>query len=227
MNSQKMQLDAMTLGEIAAKIPGATAVFRRYDLDFCCAGNQNIGDAVDRKGLDQKIIIGELEAVAGISAGGSGAVPGVPDAAMDDAALIDHIIARYHDVHRQQFPELIRLSSRVEQVHAANPLCPEGLAAYLTAMFADLSAHMEKEENILFPMLRNGDRDRAAGPIAVMESEHEEHGRALMAIRDLTHGGKLPDHACNTWRALHRGLKQLEDDLMQHIHLENNILFAR
>lgn len=227
MNRQEMQLNAMTLGEIAAKIPGATAVFRRYDLDFCCAGSQNIGDALARKGLDQKIVIGELETVAELSAEGSGATPGLPDMTMDDAALIDHIIARFHDIHRQQFPELIRLSSRVEQVHAGNPLCPKGLGAYLTAMFADLSMHMEKEENILFPMFRDGDRDLAAGPISVMESEHEDHGRALMTIRDLTHGGKLPDHACNTWRALHQGLKQLEEDLMQHIHLENNILFVR
>ncbi|MBI2234445.1 MAG: iron-sulfur cluster repair protein YtfE [Micavibrio aeruginosavorus] len=219
-----MQLNAMTLGEIAAQVPGATAVFRRYDLDFCCAGNQLFAEALARKGLDRKAVIGALETLSRSSAALPGDAPGI-DA--DDETLIDYIITRFHDTHREQFPELIRLAGRVEKVHAAHPLCPKGLEAHLTAMFADLSAHMEKEERILFPMLCNGERAFAAGPIAVMESEHEFHGRALMAIRDITHGCNIPDHACNTWRALHQGLARLEEDLIQHIHLENNILFAR
>lgn len=225
MNYQEMQLNAMTIGEIAAKIPGATALFRRHDLDFCCAGSQPFTDALTRKGLDRAAIITELENLTRNLA--TGHEPALPDNAADDAVLIDYIITRFHETHRQQFPELIRLANRVEKVHAAHPLCPKNLEAHLGAMFADLSAHMQKEEEILFPLLRRGDREQARGPIAVMESEHEDHGRALMAIRTLTHDGNLPDHACNTWRALYQGLAQLEDDLMQHIHLENNILFAR
>lgn len=225
MNYQEMQLNAMTIGEIAAKIPGATALFRRYDLDFCCAGSQPFADALTRKGLDRNAIIAELEGLTRNLVPGQ--EPALPDNADDDAVLIDYIITRFHETHRQQFPELIRLAGRVEKVHAAHPLCPKGLEAHLTAMFAELSAHMQKEEEILFPMLRQGDREYASGPISVMESEHEDHGRALMAIRALIHDGSLPDHACNTWRALYQGLSQMEDDLMQHIHLENNILFAR
>ena len=160
MNHQEIQLNAMTLGEMATKIPGATAVFRRYDLDFCCAGNQKIADALVHKGLSQKDVFGELEELVRHSDGVTTEEPGI---GTDDAELIDYIIARFHEVHRQQFPELIRLSTRVEQVHAANALCPKGLQMHLTAMFTDLSAHMEKEEKILFPMLRNGDRERAAG----------------------------------------------------------------
>ena len=224
MNRQEMQLNAMTLGEIAAKIPGATAVFRRYDLDFCCAGNQPFVDALARKGLDRDAVVSALESLTRSTAEVSDDTPG---AEADDATLIDYIITRFHDTHREQFPELIRLSGRVEKVHAAHPVCPKGLEAHLTAMFAELSMHMEKEETILFPMLRDGHREFAAGPISVMESEHEDHGRALMAIRDLTHGGNLPEQACNTWRALYQGLARLEEDLIQHIHLENNILFAR
>lgn len=228
MNRQEMQLNAMTLGEIAAKIPGATAVFRRYDLDFCCAGNQPFRDALVKKGLDRDSVMAELENLAQRAVNtNSDGLSAQDMTAEDDATLIDYIITRFHDTHREQFPELIRLSGRVEKVHAAHPVCPKGLEAHLTAMFAELSMHMEKEETILFPMLRDGHREFAAGPISVMESEHEDHGRALMAIRDLTHGGNLPDQACNTWRALYQGLAQLEEDLIQHIHLENNILFAR
>lgn len=228
MNDAQTQLNMMTLGEIAAKIPGATAIFRRYDLDFCCAGKQYLGDALAAKRLDQAAIMSELEALFQRTTNtGIAKSPAKDMITEDDASLIDYIITRFHDVHRQQFPELIRLSNRVEKVHGEHDLCPKGLEAHLTAMFSDLSLHMQKEEQILFPMLRDGNRDMAADPIAMMESEHEDHGRALTTIRVLTHNGVLPDNACNTWRALYQGLAQLEEDLIQHIHLENNILFAR
>ena len=145
MNHQEIQLNVMTIGEIAAKIPGATAVFRRYDLDFCCAGNQKMEDALACKGLDRNKILGELEHLAQQSASIPGGEEGEPGADADDAALIDYIVTRFHEAHRHQFPELIRLSTRVEQVHTANALCPKGLQMHLTAMFTDLSAHMEKE----------------------------------------------------------------------------------
>lgn len=224
MNSQEMPLNTMTLGEIAAKLPGATAVFRHYDLDFCCAGNRPFMEALAGKVADRDAILGALEQLNRASAQTTNGDPGIE---ADDATLIDYIITRFHDVHREQFPELIRLAERVEKVHAGHPACPEGLAAHLAAMFAELSIHMQKEEAILFPLLRNGHREQAAGPIAVMESEHEDHGHALQTMRELSHNGNLPDRACNTWRALYQGLIQMEEDLIQHIHLENNILFAR
>lgn len=223
MNLQELQLNTMTLGEIAAKIPGATAVFRHYELDFCCAGNRLFTEALSEKGLDRATVAAALTKLKADPAT-TGAEPG---AEADDAPLIDYIITRYHDTHRDQFPELIRLAGRVEKVHAEHPFCPKNLESLLTAMFDDLSEHMEKEEQILFPLLRDGQRHLAAGPIMAMESQHADHGRALATIRELTHNRRLPEHACNTWRALYQGLAQLEEDLIQHIHLENNILFAR
>ena len=87
---------------------------------------------------------------------------------------------------------------------------------------------MQKEEQILFPMIRRGQQGEAVYlPVRVMESEHDSHGHQLARIRELTHDLKLPAYACATWTALYRGLEVLEADLLQHIHLENNILFAR
>lgn len=218
------QLDNMTLGEIAVQIPGATGVFRTHGLDFCCAGSQRFTEALDQKGLNRASIAQELEALTHAAPLPSDGTPGV-DA--DDKTLTEYIVARFHNKHRAQFPELIRLASRVEQVHGAHDMCPRGLESHLTVMFDDLSLHMEKEETILFPMLCRGERAAAKAPMAMMEREHVSHGEALETIRTLTHDGDMPSHACNTWRALYRGLAQLEEDLIQHIHLENNILFAR
>ncbi|HVL02181.1 MAG TPA: iron-sulfur cluster repair protein YtfE, partial [Dongiaceae bacterium] len=141
--------------------------------------------------------------------------------------LIDHILQRYHDVHRQQLPELIRLSARVEQVHSDRPDCPNGLTEFLITMQQELESHMQKEEQILFPMIMLGAGPVVDGPITVMRYEHDQHGEALDRLIELTNDMQPPSNACNTWRALYRGLDELRIDLMQHIHLENNLLFPR
>jgi len=102
-----------------------------------------------------------------------------------------------------------------------------GLAEHLWNMQQELESHMLKEEQILFPMLQRGMKlPQSQGPIAVMRFEHDQHGAALERMAELTNDITPPENACNTWRALYRGLEELRDDLMQHIHLENNILFA-
>lgn len=145
----------------------------------------------------------------------------------DSDALIDHILTRYHAIHRQQLPELVRMARRVEHVHGAKESCPRGLADLLVAIHQELESHMQKEEQILFPMLRRGLGAQAQGPIAVMRHEHDDHGASLEQIMTLTDGITPPAGACNTWRALYAGLREFREDLTQHIHLENNLLFER
>src|SRR5690606_10279393 len=128
---------------------------------------------------------------------------------------------------RQQLPELIRLAARVEQVHGARENCPRGLTDLLLGMLQELENHMQKEEQILFPMIRQGQNPMLGGPISVMRFEHDQHGDALEKVILLTNDMQPPANACNTWRALYRGLDELRRDLMQHIHLENNLLFPR
>lgn len=139
-------------------------------------------------------------------------------------ALIAHLLQRFHARHRQQLPELIRLASRVEQVHGESPGCPLGLADHLMGMQQELESHMMKEEQILFPALLV-DPGICGGPIAVMRAEHDDHGASLARLMQLTGGLALPEQACDTWRALYAGLAQLREDLLQHIHLENDLLF--
>lgn len=210
-----------TLGDLARVVPGATAIFHRHHLDFCCGGRQTLAQAAQEKGVDADAILRELNHLPSPTEAES------RWSEASDIELIEHILTRYHDVHRQQFPELIRLSQRVELVHGGHPACPAGLSDHLEVMATELEAHMQKEERVLFPMISRGMRDVAAGPVAMMRHEHDDHGAALARIGDLTAGITLPPGACNTWRALYTGLEALQQDLMDHIHLENNILFER
>ena len=206
----------MPIGQIAVDLPGATAVFRRLKIDFCCGGQISLSQAVAEKGLALPAVIDELAALN---------LPDNTPSFDSPNAMIDHIIQRYHDTHRAQLPELIRMAQRVESVHKNKAEVPAGLGAALEAMHNELLSHMQKEELVLFPSLKAGGNPYIAQPIAMMRHEHTDHGAALEHIAELTHDMTPPAEACNTWRALYAGLNQLRDDLISHIHLENNILF--
>lgn len=145
----------------------------------------------------------------------------------EPAALIDHILARYHAVHRAQLPELLRMARRVEAVHREHPQVPAGLAEMLEAMEQDLLSHMHKEEGILFPLLKAGGNPFVGQPIQMMRLEHIHHGAMLDRLAEISHHAVPPEGACNTWRALYAGVAQLREDLVNHIHIENNLLFAQ
>ncbi len=207
-----------SLGQIAVQLPGSTAVFRRLKLDFCCGGQISLRQASHDKNLNLTALLEEL---AGLERGSESPQNTAP------TALIDHILTRYHAVHRAQLPELIRMAQRVELVHRDKPEVPAGLAQLLESIQEDMLDHMEKEEAILFPMLKAGGNPFVVHPISIMRSEHVEHGKQLEKLAALTHDATPPDCACNTWRALYAGIAQLSDDLMNHIHLENNVLFPQ
>lgn len=207
-----------SLGQLATSIPGATSVFHQYKLDFCCGGSRTLAEVAAERGLDAAEILAKLSELQQqiTSRDWRSAKP---------AELVHHILQRFHAKHREQLPELIRLARRVETVHADHPECPTGLAEHLSHMQQELESHMMKEEQILFPMLSGG--IYPAGPISVMEEEHLQHGDALDKLDQLTNNITLPAEACNTWTALYVGLKELKEDLMQHILLENHILFVQ
>lgn len=216
---EKYALSAdQALGQIAVQLPGATAIFRRLKLDFCCGGQMSLQQAAADKGLDVAAVLAELSELQRPSA-----LPGVTE----PGELIDHILSRYHEVHRAQLPELIRMAHRVEAVHREHPLVPAGLGDLLQAMNEELLSHMQKEETILFPMLKSGGNPFAVHPIGMMRSEHVDHGQTLEKLAALTQEATPPVDACNTWRALYAGIAQLHDDLINHIHLENNVLFPQ
>jgi len=218
-----MQLIDQSLGQLARHIPGATRLFDARQLDFCCGGNRSLRSAAARAGLDLEAIVSDLRALEERGAG-------CGDRDWDKATspeLVHHILTRYHAVHREQLPELIRLARKVEQVHAERADCPRGLADHLEAMAQELESHMRKEEDVLFPLISAGQGATVGPPIKVLRSEHDEHGAALRRVSELTDGITPPRTACTTWRALYAGLRTFREDLVAHIHTENNILFER
>lgn len=209
------------IGQIAVDLPGATAVFRRLKLDFCCGGQIALQQACDNKGLALDAVLAELDRLERLER------PDAPVAPQTPHDMIDHLLTRYHAVHREQLPELIRMARRVEAVHRDHAEVPAGLADHLETMESELLDHMDKEEQVLFPLLRAGERGMAAMPIGVMRAEHTSHGAQLERLLALAHDTTPPKGACNTWRALYAGIAQFRDDLIAHIHLENNLLFPR
>ena len=147
------------LGELALSIPRASALFRKYDMDYCCGGKQTLARAASRKELDVEAIEAELAQLAEQPVDKDWRTAPL-------AEIIDHIIVRYHDRHREQLPELILQATKVERVHADKPSVPRGPAKYLTMLHEELSSHMMKEEQILFPMIKQG-----------MGSRHGAHQR--------------------------------------------------
>lgn len=213
-----MQLLDQPLGKLATEISGATRIFHQHKLDFCCGGQQTLAEALAKQQLDAEPILRALEQLQ--------QQPLAKDWRKEPTkTLIEHILLRYHQRHREQLPELIRLALRVEQVHGHTEECPLGLAEHLQNMQQELNSHMHKEEQILFPMLQQG--IYPSGPIHVMQEEHLQHGEELDKLDYLTNDITLPEDACNTWTALYRGLQELKEDLMEHILLENEVLFVQ
>ena len=210
-----MALPYLSVGEIAVAMPGATAVFRRHKIDFCCDGDALLSSEAERRGLDLSALEAEIH-----SLGRSGIT-----APAETADLIAHIIERYHKVHRRELPAIIRNARRVESVHGARADCPRGLGDLLSLMFDDLEDHQHKEEAVLFPAMINGVGPDLRYPVTRMMQEHVELGELLAFMADLTDDFVAPEGACATWRALYAGCSKLDMDLREHVHLENNILF--
>lgn len=209
-----------TLAELAATFPEASRVFHRSGLDYCCGGSRSLLEACTAHGLDPAAILREI------------APSGTPDPADSWNArplpgLIQYVVSRFHDDLRRELPELVALAEKVERKHAEKPSCPRGLAEHLRAVHESVLDHLAKEEMVLFPLILAGQGGHAAGPIQAMEYEHRDHARNLERTRELTNSFSPPPEACTSWQALYLRLHQLEADLMEHIHLENNVLFPR
>lgn len=222
------------VAEIVTHNPAATKVFHRYGIDFCCGGKRPLSDVCEERRLDVDRIRQEIESLA----------PGeAKEKDWSTAPLVEivgHILARYHEPLRQELPRLTAMAEKVANVHG--PKFPEmlpPLASRLMELRTELESHMMKEERVLFPYVVALEQARVegrslrapfgsvAGPISVMEAEHEDAGRLLAEMRSLTGGYQLPEGACNTFRALFAGLEDLEREMHLHVHLENNVLFPR
>ena len=222
-----------TLAQLATTRAGASRVFHRHGLDFCCHGQIALERACRERELDLDALLAELHAEEERTHDFR------PWDALPLGELIDHILAHFHEAHREEFARLIAAAHKVERVHGDKPSCPRGLAAHLAHVSEELEEHMQKEEQVLFPMIKRLEDARrnsaAAGsgfcgmefPVRQMMLEHDDAGELLQGIRKETSEFQAPADACPSFRALYQGLKDFELDLHQHIHLENNILFPR
>ncbi|MBI2193567.1 MAG: iron-sulfur cluster repair di-iron protein [Planctomycetes bacterium] len=222
-----------TVGEILAERPALSLVFEKVGIDYCCGGKQSLADACKGRGLDPETVRVMLEAMEATSKGASTAVD-VAGLTLSD--LADHIERTHHAYLKEELPRLDAWTTKVASVHGAEEPRLHEVRRTFMALQEEMAAHMMKEERILFPMIRQLEASAAApsfccgslaAPIAQMELEHDEAGAALHKFRDLTGGYVPPEHACKTYRAMLQSLARLEQDMHQHVHKENNVLFPR
>jgi regulator of cell morphogenesis and NO signaling len=213
---------AQSLAEIVGTRPGAARVLRSYGLDFSCEGGRSLAQACEGCDVDPGEVRRALIAARA-----------EPDDVRDWTErplteLVAHIKERYHERHRIDLPYLIELAHRVEKRHGHREDCPRGLEDLLARLREDLEGHLDEEEQVVFPLVLNGAKDGlTARSFAPARSEHDHHLEAMKQARALTSNYAPPVHPCRTWHALMRGLADLERDLIDHVHLENNVLFPR
>jgi regulator of cell morphogenesis and NO signaling len=216
-----------TVGELVAARPLLARVFEKLGVDYCCGGKQSLAAVCARRGLDLPTMLTVLESAAAALATGPVEVDA---AAMGQPELCDHIEAVHHAYLKSELPRLVEMADRVAVKHGWRDGRLEEVRAAVRDLAEEMLSHMQKEELILFPLVRQiaaGGSADLAGPIARMEAEHESAGNLTARLRLLTDGFTPGTDACNTHRALLAGLEEFEADLHRHVHKENNILFPR
>lgn len=220
-----------TIGEIAAKDMRKAGVFKKLGIDFCCGGKKTLKEAVAEMGLTEEQVKAELDRS---EAAGSGQAVHDFDS-WELGFLADYIYNVHHKYVRESGPIIEQLAEKVASRHGA--VHPElfGLAEGLKRLMAEMYSHLQKEERVLFPAIKSlegyGEKGQATigieGPVHLMETEHHSAGDELRELRKLTRDYELPADACNSYTYLFDKIKEFENDLFQHIHLENNILFPK
>jgi regulator of cell morphogenesis and NO signaling len=223
------------VADLAIERPSRIPVFEALGLDYCCGGKRPLAEACRAAGLDPAHV-GEALTRADAEADAAAEPDGVDWGSRPLADLLDDIVSRHHDYLRRELPRLSGLSRKVSEAHgAAHPELAK-VDEQLAALGAELASHMAKEEQVLFPLIREMERTRdassvhcgsVANPIGVMEMEHDHAGDALRNLREWTSDYTPPAGACPTYHAFLAGLADLERDLHVHIHKENNLLHPR
>lgn len=206
------------VGDIAGTVPGAAEVFRQNGISFCCGGKLSLAEAAAKQGVAVDVLLKELNSLEAAAR---------RDAPTETLPLIDHILTRYHDTHRTEMDWLIPLAQKVETVHGDHEDAPLGLTEALLDLKEELESHMAKEERVLFPMMRQGGHPAIQHPIAAMRHDHDTAADLLRKVEHVTRGLSLPEGACRSWTALYTGLEKFTEDLVAHMHLENEVLFPR
>lgn len=226
------------VGDLTAKHPQTRTVFEKFGIDYCCGGRTDLGSAAAAAGLaPAKLLAAVSQAMANPPASREKGQKDWLTASLTE--LADHIERKHHSFMKQQLPRLQGLLAKVVKAHSQrHGRMLTDLQHTLEMLNSDIETHLAKEEEILFPFIRQIEAyvqenrpmpemhcGTVQNPIGQMEYEHKQVAEALSRIKEITSNFHLPDDACNTFGALYDGLKDLEADLHEHIHLENNVLF--
>ena len=224
-----------TVREVALQVPESTRLFESLRIDYCCGGNQPLGQACASAGIDVDDV---MEMLADVGQSSEAGALDFQNASLPE--LITHILDTHHVFTKTEMERLQSLADKVLNAHGGNHPELVHLDELLTQLCADLKPHMFKEEQVLFPYMmalaQAADQGRAVpfapfgtvnNPIRMMMREHDTAGEILRDLRVLTSDYKVPADACVSYQTLYQALENFEKDLHQHIHLENNILFPK
>ncbi len=218
-----------SVGEIVAVNPSLWKLFEHYHIDYCCHGDKPLAEACREKGLDPEAVLSEIETL-----------PTGKDQVQTEllkmtlTELANHIEQTHHVYLYRELPELISLAGRVTATHAARDTRLHQVLQGVTLLQSELMNHLAKEEQILFPMIRELEASNSlpsfhcgsvGNPIRQMLTEHDDASELLQKLRRLTDGYQSPEWACRSMQTLFTQLQNLEHDLHRHIHKENTILF--
>ncbi|HUP46547.1 MAG TPA: iron-sulfur cluster repair di-iron protein [Thermoanaerobaculia bacterium] len=226
-----IDVETRTIGELALEAPSAIAIMERWQIDYCCRGHQSVAEACRNAGVTA------VELLAAI--GDPRAERSVDWQTRSLADVQDYILSVHHTYTRQAIETISMLSEKVANRHGGGHEEVLAVRRIFAALADELAPHLMKEEQILFPFVEEleaasdgGARPEScfgtiANPIRVMLMEHDTAASRLAELRSATGGYVLPEDACLSFRALYEQLGELERDLHQHMHLENNLLFPR
>lgn len=223
-----------TVGQIAAKDLRKAEVFKKYGIDFCCGGKKSLKQACNEKGLNVEIIETELENQTKLVSSANDYNRWEPD------FLADYIYNQHHLYYYNEMPVIKEVLTKVMEHHGSNHPELKSLNSLFAQLIQELDAHFVKEEKIVFPFIKAlmlakktenfetlNNQPSLSEPLLVMEADHEAAGDILAEIKTIAGNYTPPADACNSYQFLYKKLKDLDEDLHQHIHLENNILFPK
>lgn len=218
-----------TVGELVRAVPARSRIFENLGIDYCCGGKKPLSEACRAKGLDPATVAALLTALDDAPS----AIAVDPDT-MTLSSLCDHIEDLHHGYLRDELPRLDFMTRKVAAVHGADEPRLLEVRRVFESFSAEITSHTQEEQATIFPLIRRLETAKGERPAASLksafeklEAEHDNAGAALAKFRELTDNYTPPDWACNTFRALYDGLSQLERDMHQHVHKENNVLFPR